>query len=145
MRWSYKTVRYELKKDGLLGSAFLDEAEVEESLNEYGKAGWELVSVLETLDGVIAIFKQALGIEIPAMPSPQGAVAVDAAPQMKPAVAIVETIQSVAQEEEKTVEEDLEEDPEEAVLLDDFEEVEESPEQVEEHQTGSDVGNIRIE
>ncbi len=60
MRWSYKTVHYELKKEGLLGSAFLDESEVEQSLNEYGKAGWELVSILETQDGLIAVFKQPL-------------------------------------------------------------------------------------
>ncbi len=61
MRWSYKTVHYELKKEGLLGSTFLDESEVEQSLNEYGKAGWELVSILETQDGLIAVFKQPLG------------------------------------------------------------------------------------
>jgi hypothetical protein len=60
MRWSYKTVHYELKKEGLLGSAFLDESEVELSLNEFGRAGWELVSMLETMDGIIAIFKQPL-------------------------------------------------------------------------------------
>jgi hypothetical protein len=63
MRWSYKTVHYELKKEGLLGSAFLDESEVELSLNEYGKAGWELVSILETQDGLIAVFKQPLRLE----------------------------------------------------------------------------------
>jgi len=62
MRWSYKTVHYELKKEGLLGSAFLDESEVEQSLNEYGKAGWELVSILETQDGLIAVFKQPLAV-----------------------------------------------------------------------------------
>jgi len=60
MRWSYKTVHYELKKEGLLGSAFLDESEVEVSLNEYGRAGWELVSMIETMNGVIAVFKQPL-------------------------------------------------------------------------------------
>ena len=60
MRWSYKTVNYELKKEGLLGNAFLDESEVELSLNEYGKAGWELVSILETQEGLIAVFKQPL-------------------------------------------------------------------------------------
>ena len=63
MRWSYKTVHYDLKKEGLLGSAFLDESEVEQSLNEYGKAGWELVSILETQEGLIAIFKQPLSLE----------------------------------------------------------------------------------
>jgi len=60
MRWSYKTVHYGLKKEGFLGSAFLDEAEVERSLNEYGQAGWELVSMMETQEGLIAIFKQPL-------------------------------------------------------------------------------------
>lgn len=63
MRWSYKTVHYELKKEGLLGSSFLDESEVELSLNEYGKSGWELVSMLETMDGLIAIFKQPLSLD----------------------------------------------------------------------------------
>ncbi len=63
MRWSYKTIHYELKKEGFLGGAFLDEAEVEQSLNEYGLAGWELVSVTETQDGMIAIFKQPLDLE----------------------------------------------------------------------------------
>jgi len=60
MRWSYKTVHFGLKKDGLLGSAFLDEAEIEVSLNEYGHAGWELVSCMEVSDGLIAVFKQPL-------------------------------------------------------------------------------------
>jgi hypothetical protein len=64
MRWSYKTVHYELKKEGILGSAFLDEPEIELSLNQYGKAGWELVSLLETMDGLIAVFKQPLDVEI---------------------------------------------------------------------------------
>jgi hypothetical protein len=63
MRWSYKTIHYELKKEGILGSAFLDEPEIELSLNQYGKAGWELVSLLETMDGVIAVFKQPLDLE----------------------------------------------------------------------------------
>lgn len=64
MRWSYKTVHYGLKKDGLLGSVFLDDAEIEESLNDYGQGGWELVTMFETRDGVIAVFKQPL--ELPA-------------------------------------------------------------------------------
>lgn len=62
MRWSYKTVHYELKKEGLLGSAFLDESEVEVSLNEYGMGGWELVSILEMQEGLIAVFKQPISI-----------------------------------------------------------------------------------
>ncbi|MBM9519898.1 DUF4177 domain-containing protein [Desulforhopalus vacuolatus] len=60
MRWSYKTVHYMMKKERLSGSTFLDEDEIETSLNEYGRAGWELVSVVETLEGLNAIFKQPL-------------------------------------------------------------------------------------
>lgn len=60
MRWGYKTVQYGLKKEGLLGSSFLDEAEVEQSLNEFGQAGWELVSLFGMQDGLMAVFKQQL-------------------------------------------------------------------------------------
>ncbi len=60
MRWSYKTVHFSLKKEGFLGSVFLDEAEIEVSLNEFGKSGWELVSFMEVNDGLIAVFKQPL-------------------------------------------------------------------------------------
>ena len=60
MRWAYKTIHYGLKKDGLLGGSFLDENEMEESLNEYGESGWELVSLLEVRDGVIAVFKTSI-------------------------------------------------------------------------------------
>lgn len=60
MRWGYKTIHFELKKDGLLGGAFLDESEMELVLNDYGSSGWELVSILETRDGVVAVFKQPL-------------------------------------------------------------------------------------
>ena len=60
MRWSYKTVQYGLKKEGLLGSSFLDEAEVEQSLNEFGQAGWELISLFAMQDGLMAVFKQPL-------------------------------------------------------------------------------------
>lgn len=61
MKWSYKTVHFELKKEGILGSGFFDESEIEQELNEYGLAGWELVSVLEVHDGMIAFFKQPFG------------------------------------------------------------------------------------
>lgn len=60
MRWSYKTVHFALKKDGLLGGSFLDEAEIEETLNDFGQAGWELVSLLDSRDGAIGVFKQAI-------------------------------------------------------------------------------------
>ena len=60
MKWSYKTVHFELKREGLLGGSFLDETEVEEQLNQYGRSGWELTSVIEVQDGIIAFFKQQL-------------------------------------------------------------------------------------
>lgn len=60
MGWTYKTIHYGLKKDGLLGGSFFDEKELEESLNEYGRLGWELISLLEVRDGVVAVFKQAV-------------------------------------------------------------------------------------
>ena len=60
MKWSYKTVHFELKREGLLGGSFLDETEVEEQLNQYGRSGWELTSVIEVQDGIIAFFKQPL-------------------------------------------------------------------------------------
>jgi len=63
MKWSYKTVHFELKKEGLLGSGFLDESEIEQELNEFGQRGWELVSVLEVQDGIIAFFRQPLHLE----------------------------------------------------------------------------------
>lgn len=63
MRWSYKTIHFELKKEGLLGSAFLDVSEIEEVLNNYGRGGWELVSIIETGDGVMGILKQPIAAE----------------------------------------------------------------------------------
>ncbi|MFH2122682.1 MAG: DUF4177 domain-containing protein [Pseudomonadota bacterium] len=63
MRWGYKTIQYGLKKEGLLGSSFLDEMEVEQSLNEFGQAGWELVSLFGMQDGLMAVFKQPLEMQ----------------------------------------------------------------------------------
>jgi hypothetical protein len=64
MKWSYKTVHFELKKEGLLGGSFLDEAEIEEQLNDFGRSGWELTSIIEVQDGVIAFFKQPLDVRL---------------------------------------------------------------------------------
>ena len=65
-KWSYKTVHFESKREGLLGGSFLDEAEIEEQLNEFGHSGWELISVIEVQDGIIAFFKQLLDLGLPA-------------------------------------------------------------------------------
>ena len=134
MRWSYKTVRYELKKDGLLGSAFLDEAEMEQSLNEYGKSGWELVSVLETLDGVIAIFKQALGGDLKRHVAPAPAVA---------AVSLVaeEALTPVV----SVVEDEIQEDSEDVALLEEYEDFDEQEDTEDLESPDTDIGSIRIE
>jgi len=60
IRWRYKTLHFELKKDGILGGAFLDETELEERLCHYGRDGWELVTVLDVEDGLVALCKQPL-------------------------------------------------------------------------------------
>lgn len=63
MRWSYKTIHFELKKEGLLGGAFLDVPEIEQALNEYGRGGWELVSLIETGDGLVGVLKQPIDVD----------------------------------------------------------------------------------
>jgi len=111
MRWSYKTIHYELKKEGLLGSAFLDEPEIELSLNQYGKAGWELVSLLETRDGLVAVFKQPLDLDT----RPFSAVS-------KPSERI-DRVLKVSERRTNTFK--TKPDVAEAVLLDEFEVIEE--------------------
>jgi hypothetical protein len=81
MRWGYKTVQYGMKKEGLLGNFFLDEAEIEQSLNEFGQAGWELVSLFAMQDGLMAVFKQPL--ETQAMLSAQKSVIEENAGQQR--------------------------------------------------------------
>lgn len=60
MRWIYKTIHFEMKKEGLLGVTFIDETEIEQELNEYGRSGWELISLMEVKDGLIGVLKQPL-------------------------------------------------------------------------------------
>jgi len=132
MRWSYKTVHYALKKEGLLGSAFLDESEIEQSLNEYGKAGWELVSLLETTDGVIGVFKQPLDLGRSSAASislSPPAAARPAAPGVKQEILRMESAREDYLPEINTV--------------DEFEVVEEQEQNDDPPQV--DVGSIRIE
>ena len=144
MRWSYKTIHYELKKEGILGNAFLDEPEVELSLNQYGKAGWELVSLLETMDGLIAVFKQPLDLETRSFPSPpvssERMGRLPKEPERKNGFLGSKINKKIDREE-------LNENPAEAILLDEFEVVEDK---VEEDTTRPstrpvDIGMIRIE
>ena len=68
LKWSYKTVHFELKREGLLGGSFLDETEIEQQLNDFGRSGWELISVIEVQDGIIAFFKQSLDFGFSSLP-----------------------------------------------------------------------------
>jgi hypothetical protein len=145
MRWSYKTIHYELKKEGLLGSAFLDEPEIELSLNQYGKAGWELVSLLETMDGLIAVFKQPLDLDTRSFASP-----VKSSPEKNSEPAMKRQRPMPAVDQEFTIKQDRpkpDREVAETAILDEFEIVEEKA-----AKSGgkplvqpADVGSIRIE
>ncbi|MDR3088998.1 MAG: DUF4177 domain-containing protein [Desulfobulbaceae bacterium] len=67
IRWRYKTLHIDLKKDGLLGGSFLDEPELEQILCRYGQDGWELVTMLDVQDGLVALCKQPLDERLPEM------------------------------------------------------------------------------
>lgn len=154
MRWSYKTVYYELKKEGLLGSSFLDEGEVEESLNEYGHAGWELVSLIEVKDGLIGVLKQPLD-------SPMDTSAADAfarAVNLETPQPAVEEVTDVGAEQEPQpeesedeivlhpVEEDEVEEEQFYSSYEDWEAAENTPDDEEEvEKPERKIGEIRIE
>jgi len=144
MRWSYKTIHYELKKEGILGSAFLDEPEIELSLNQYGKSGWELVSMLETMDGIMAVFKQPLGQDTRSFTSSSDSVERIGRSQ-KAAERKRKELQPKI--EEKNTPQILDEEVAEAVLLDEFEVVEDALEEPDTSPSEKpvDVGMIRIE
>jgi hypothetical protein len=61
MQWEYKTVT--MRARGFLGGK-VDQAELDQTLNEAGREGWELVSVFDTSQGsgqtrdVVAVFKR---------------------------------------------------------------------------------------
>ncbi len=56
--WRYRTIVFEFKKDGLFGDRFIDDEEVEKTMNEHGRAGWELVNATMIQDGLLTVFKQ---------------------------------------------------------------------------------------
>jgi hypothetical protein len=147
MRWSYKTVHFELKKEGILGSAFLDEPEIELSLNQYGKAGWELVSLLETMDGLIAIFKQPFGLDTRSFPPPSESI--ERMKRVPKELEKTELEKTKAQKIRFAVEKEMErsQDEEEAILLDEYEVVEDKVEQpvTKRSVRPKDIGSIRIE
>lgn len=56
--WRYITIVFEFKKNGFLGDRFIDEEEVEKTLNEQGRVGWELVSATMVHEGLLTLLKQ---------------------------------------------------------------------------------------
>lgn len=58
MLWQYRTLLFEFTKDGLLGDKYVDDEEMEKTLNQLGGAGWELINVALLQDGVLAFLKK---------------------------------------------------------------------------------------
>ena len=134
MKWSYKTVHFELKKEGLLGSGFLDESEIEQELNEFGQAGWELVSVLEVQDGIIVFFRQPLYLEHSSAVQP-----VRDDENKREDDDQIEQFEDLTLEEDR-VEQDEDQSPEHIESPAESEADEKEPEE-----TGSTIGAIKIE
>ena len=63
MLWKYRTILFELTKDGLLGDRYVDDEEMEKTLNEMGALGWELVNVTLLQDGLLAILKRPVSAD----------------------------------------------------------------------------------
>lgn len=58
MLWQYRTMLFEFTKDGLLGDKYVDDEEMEKTLNQLGGQSWELVNVALLQDGVLAFLKR---------------------------------------------------------------------------------------
>jgi hypothetical protein len=58
MLWQYRTNLFEFTKDGLLGDKYVDDEEMEKTLNELGGQEWELVSVSLLQDGLLVFLKR---------------------------------------------------------------------------------------
>ena len=69
MLWQYRTNLYEFTKDSLLGDKYVDDEEMEKSLNEMGGKGWELVSVSLLQDGLLVFLKRPVPKEVAEEPS----------------------------------------------------------------------------
>ncbi len=60
MQWEYRTILFEFQKDGLLGDTFIDDEDIEQTLNEQGLQGWELVNVALIQEGLLAFCKRQM-------------------------------------------------------------------------------------
>ncbi|MBM9535481.1 DUF4177 domain-containing protein [Desulfobulbus alkaliphilus] len=89
MVWRYRTILFEFSKDGLLGDKYIDDEEVEKSLNELGSRSWELVNVSLIQEGLLAILKRPLeerssAVSSSTVPSAEPVVAANSAPAYVP-------------------------------------------------------------
>lgn len=107
MLWKYRTILFEFTKDGLLGDRYVDDEEMEKSLNEMGALGWELVNVTLLQDGLLAILKHAAA-----------APAASAGPAVRPVAAAGPGLERVAEPLESDELDEVEDEvAEEAPLL----------------------------
>ena len=83
VQWQYRTILFELQKDGLLGDKYIDDEEVEALLNELGARGWELVNVTMIQEGLFAFCKRQVA---------EAAMVIQQEEVRQPAVANVETV-----------------------------------------------------
>ena len=60
MKWQYRTILFEFRKDGLLGDRYIDDDDMHKVLNEQGQKGWELVSVTPVQEGLLSFFKKVV-------------------------------------------------------------------------------------
>ncbi len=58
VHWQYRTILFEFQKDSLLGDKYIDDEELETTLNEQGESGWELVAVTPVREGILSFFKK---------------------------------------------------------------------------------------
>jgi hypothetical protein len=87
VHWQYRTILFEFRKDGLLGDKYIDDEDVEATLNEQGAAGWELVNVAMIQEGLLAFFKRPLSDAPAVMEEKISVAAAPAAPEPAPAPA----------------------------------------------------------
>ena len=94
MLWQYKTVLFEFTKDGILGDRYVDDEEMEKTLNELGRQSWELVNVSLLQDGLLAFLKRV--VEEEAVPQrattstrrEEARPTINRAPAVEPAIAV---------------------------------------------------------
>lgn len=102
MMWQYRTILFELSKDSLLGDKYVDDEDVEKTLNQLGGESWELVNVTLLQDGVLAFLKRPTE-RVVVVEEPVGAAPVEHLPPIikSRSVAAVPKVNTVEQVQEE--------------------------------------------